>query len=43
MLSTQKGFNQNSFDEGLPCDNLKVARLSSFRIVDIYVDIFQDS
>ena len=36
MLSTQGFFNQNSFDEGFPCDNLKLARLS-------HVEIFQDS
>ena len=36
MLSTQKNFNQNSFDEGFRCDNLELARLS-------YVDIFQDN
>ena len=36
MLSTQRFFNQNSFDEGFRCDNLELARLS-------YVDIFQDS
>ena len=36
MISTQRFFNQNSFDEGFPCDNLELARLS-------YVDIFQDS
>ena len=35
MLSTQRFFNQNSFDEGFPSDNLELARLS-------YVDIFQD-
>ena len=36
MISTQRFFNQNSFDEGFRCDNLELARLS-------YVDIFQDS
>ena len=36
MLSTERCFKQNSFDEGFPCDNLELARLS-------YVDIFQDS
>ena len=35
MLSTQRFFNQNSFDEEFRCDNLELARLS-------YVDIFQD-
>ena len=35
MLSTQRSFNQNSFGEGFPCNNLELARLS-------YVDIFQD-
>ena len=35
MLSTQRFFNQNSFDEGFLCD-MESARLS-------YVDIFQDS
>ena len=36
MLTTLRFFNQNSFDEGFPSDNLELARLS-------YVDIFQDS
>ena len=36
MLSTQKNFNQNSFDEGFRCDNLELGRLS-------IVDIFQDN
>ena len=36
MLSTQKFFNQNCSDEGIPSDNLGLARLS-------YVNIFQDS
>ena len=36
MLSTQRFYNQNSFDEGFPCDKLELARLS-------YADIFQDS
>ena len=36
MLSTQRFFNQNSSDEGFPCDNLELSRLP-------YVDIFQDS
>ena len=36
MLSTQRSFNQNSFGEGFPSNNLELARLS-------YVDIFQDS
>ena len=36
MLSTQRFFNQNSFDEKFRYDNLELARLS-------YVDIFQDS
>ena len=36
MLSTQRFFNQNSFDEEFRCDNLELARLS-------YVDIFQVS
>ena len=36
MISTQRFFNQNSFDEGFRHDNLELARL-------LYVDIFQDS
>ena len=36
MVSTQSFFNQNSFDEGFPCDNPGLARL-------LYVNIFQDS
>ena len=36
MLSTQKFFNQNWSDEGIPSDNLGLARLS-------YVNIFQDT
>ena len=36
MLTTQRLFNENSFDEEFHCDNLELARLS-------YVDIFQDS
>ena len=32
----ERFFNQNSFDEVFPCDNLELARLS-------YGDIFQDS
>ena len=36
MLSTQRFFNQNSFDEGFRCDNQELARLSC-------VDSFQDS
>ena len=35
MLSTQRFFNQNSFDEWFPRDNLELARLS-------HVDVFQD-
>ena len=35
MLSTQRFFNQNIFDEGSPYENLELARLS-------YVDFFQD-
>ena len=42
MSSTQKTFNQNSFDEGFRFDNPGLARLSyvivivtSFRIVDL--------
>ena len=26
MLSTQRFFNQNSFDEGFPCDNLELGK-----------------
>ena len=36
MLTTQRFFNQNSFDEEFRCDNLELATLS-------YVDIFQYS
>ena len=36
MLSTQKTFNQNSFDEKFPCDSPGLARLS-------YVNGYQDS
>ena len=36
MSSTQKSVNQKSFDEGFPCDNQGLARLS-------YVNIFQDT
>ena len=36
MLSTQRVFNQNSFDEEFRYDNLELARLS-------YMDISQDS
>ena len=36
MLSTQKCFHQNTFDEGFPCDDRGLARLSC-------VNIFQDS
>ena len=36
MLSIKIFFNQNSFDEGFPCDNLELTRLS-------HVGIFQDS
>ena len=36
MLSTQRFFNQNSFDIGILCDNVELARLS-------YIDIFHDS
>ena len=36
ILSAQKYVNQNSFDEGFPCDNPELARLS-------YVNIFQDT
>ena len=36
MLFTQRFFNLSSFDEGFPCDNLELVRLS-------YVGIFQDS
>ena len=35
MLSTQRFFNQNSFDEGILCDKVELARLP-------YVDTFQD-
>ena len=40
MLSTERFFNQNSFDEELHCDN---PELSCFDIRLSYVDIFQDS
>ena len=33
MLSTQRFFNQNSFDQEFRCDNLELARV-------LYVDIF---
>ena len=36
MLTTQRYFNQNSFDEEFRCDNLELARSP-------YVEIFQDS
>ena len=36
MLSTQRFFNQNSFDEEFRCDNLELARLSN-------VNFFQDN
>ena len=36
MLSTQRFFNQNSFDEEFRFDDLELARLS-------YVNIFQDN
>ena len=36
MLSTQRFFNKNSFDEEFRCDNLELARLS-------YLDFFPDS
>ena len=35
MLSTQKFVNQNSFNEGFPCDNPGLVQLS-------YVNIFQE-
>ena len=35
-LTTQRFFNQNSFDEEFLCDNLELATLS-------YVNIFQES
>ena len=35
MLSTQKNFNQNSFDEGVCCDNPELAKLP-------FANIFQD-
>ena len=33
MLSTQRFFNQKSFDKGFRCDNVELARLSN---VDIF-------
>ena len=36
MLSTQKIFNQNCSDKGIPSDNLGLTRFS-------YISIFQDS
>ena len=36
MLSSQRFFDQNSFDEEFRCHNLELARFS-------YVNIFQDS